>query len=558
MYFSKDGLPIFFLFLLLYNYLKGCGVMIKNALLKRIALKEKIFILLFTFFFLFIQTIGYHCSKFDSAKLSSFSTYLFILLIPIFYFIFKVLFNLSYRYKNNKNIYKLCGKKIFLFSFLLILISWIPIIISFYPNNFSCDASTQVRMIIYDCISTYHPVVHTVFLGGLLKLSYLLFGTYTIGNFIYALIQALIMDLIFSYFVLFLAKEKAPRWLIILSMLLFMFLPTNSVLAITTTKDVIFSGLILLLVIKFYYISTHRDYLKEKKNLISTIIIMFLSLIFRNNMLYALILFFIPCIVILKRWKQVLMVFLIPLLLYGVYNESLTRVFHIEKGPKVEAFSVIIQQLARVYNKEKLTKGEASMIANLYKNDSLKHYNSQISDPVKSEFNSDVLFSNIGSYIKLYFKLGLKYPLTYMDSFLMTNYGYFYFFDKLPINETKTYIWVTCMNHDKDFSCKDDCNDNFIYHLYDNLLEKATYQKVPILNIFMNIGFHVFMMLFTICLLLYRKKQKFSLPIYLLLSLFVTNLLGPVSLMRYVYPIFVCLPFLLFIINKTWSEDKLD
>lgn len=537
------------------QFRKDGKFMLKKILLKKISFKERLFLFLFTFLFLFIQIIGYNCSKVSSAKLSDIHTYLFLFLLPIFYFIFKVLFNFSYKCTEKNKI--VSSKKWYLTCFFLIFLSWLPIMISFYPNNFAFDASTQVRMVIYDCISTYHPVIHTLFLGGLLKLSYLFFGTYTIGNFLYAIIQAVIMDVIFSYFLLFLVKEKAPTWLTILSLLLFMFLPTNSVLAITTTKDVIFSGLILLLVMKFYWIVTDKSYLKSRKNRIGMVVILFLSLAFRNNMVYALVLFFIPCILLLKdNRKQIGKLFLITLLVYGVYNVSLTKIFGVEKGPKVEAFSVVIQQFARVYHKEKLSKNDSSMIASLYKNDSLKRYNPQISDPVKSEFNSEVLFSNIKGYVQLYIKLGLKYPLTYIDSFLVNNYGYFYFFDKLPIDGTKTYIWVECMSKDKSFSCQDKCNDNAIYHLYNDLLEKATYQKVPILNIFMNIGFNIFILFFTMCLLIYRKKVVLGLPIYLLVSLFITNLLGPVALMRYVYPIFVCFPFMLFIINKTWSEKK--
>lgn len=529
--------------------------MIKKAYQKKLSWKEKIYLLIFTFFFLFIQSIGYHCSKFGSSKLLDIKTYSFLLLMPIFYVLFKILFNLSY--EKRKNTQRISCKKMFFMSFFLIFLAWLPIIISFYPNNFAFDASTQVRMVIYDCISTYHPVIHTIFLGGLLKLSSLLFGTYTIGNFLYGLIQALLMDFIFSYFLSFLTKERAPKWLVIFSMLIFMFLPTHSVLAISTTKDVIFSGIILLLVIQFYYLATNKYYLESKKNIICVIFLLFFSLIFRNNMVYAFLLFFIPCMILLKKnRKKTIILFLIPLLLSGTYQFSLTKVLHIEKGPKVEAFSVIIQQLARVYNMEKLTKEESSMIAKLYKNDSLKRYNPQLSDPVKSEFDSNVFFSDSIHYAQLYVKLGFKYPITYLDSFLMNNYGYFYFFDKLPIDGTKTYIWINCMSNDKDFSCKDDCHDNFIYHLYDNLLEKATYQKVPILHILMNIGFNVFMMFFTIALLIYRKKYQLCLPLSLLLSLFITNLLGPVALMRYVYPIFVCFPFMLFLIYKTWSDKR--
>lgn len=526
--------------------------MIKKILFKKTTILERIILFCFSFFFLFIQVIGYNCQKYDSSRLFDLKTYIFIIFVPLFYYIFKFLFKFPYKYKSKDQ--EINSKKVFFTAFILIFLAWIPIIISFYPNNFAFDASTQVRMIMYNSLSTYHPVIHTIFLGGLVKLSYLLFGTYTIGNFMYGIIQATIMNLIFSYCILFLVKERAPRWLVILSTVLFMFLPTHSVLAISTTKDIIFSGLILLLVIKFYYFVTDEKYLDNNKNLISLISVILLSLMFRNNMLYALIIFSVFFIIIFrKKWKQIMVILLIPILIYEAYNLTLTKLFKVEKGPGVEAFSVIIQQLARVYNKEDLTVSEKEQVSALYKNDSLSRYNSQISDPVKSEFDSGVLFSNISSYMKLYLNLGIKYPLTYIDSFLVNNYGYFYFFDKLPISGTKTYIWVNCMGKDESFSCVDDCNNNFIYNLYDDLLEKANYQKVPILNIFMNIGFNVFVMFYTLFFLLYKKKYKLCLPILLLLSLFITNLLGPVALMRYVYPIFVCLPFMLFLIFKTLS-----
>ena len=406
-------------------------------------------------------------------------------------------------------------------------------------------------MVMYDCISKYHPVIHTLFLGGLVKLSSVIFENYSIGNFLYALLQAIFMDFVFSYLITFLKKENAPKWLTILSTLLFMFLPIHSVLAISTTKDVIFSGLVLLLVIKMYNVSNENKYLNSKKNIISIIILIILTLMFRNNMLYALIAFIIPCLLILKKQrKKLILIFGVSILIYSIYDIGLTKIFKIENGPRVEAFSVIIQQYARVYNKENLTDEESSKIEKLFKNNALENYNSQIADPVKSEFNSEEMFSNTKDYINEYFKLGIKYPLTYIDSFLINNYGYFYFFDKIPVKSTKTYIWVSCMNEKEGYACKDKCNNNFIYKLYDNLLEKATFQKVPIINIFMNIGFNVFILFYSIMFLFYKKNYKESVPLYLLLSLFTTVLLGPVSLVRYVYPIFVCFPFMLFIIIK--------
>lgn len=358
----------------------------------------------------------------------------------------------------------------------------------------------------------------------------------------------LMMAFIFSYTLIFLHKNKLPKYLTIIFLFIYMFLPLHSMLSITTTKDVIFSGLFNLIIIKLITLSKDTDqFFESKSNVISTIIFLFLALTFRNSMLHAFIVFLpYALFAFRKHLKKILVLFLVPLFLFFSYNLILTNVFKIENGPRIETFSFVVQQLARTYNIDHLTNEEKASIEKLYKNGSLKSYNSHISDPVKSNFNSAELFSNLKSYLNLYIRLGIKHPMTYIDSVFTNIYSFFYLNDKLPDPNSKTYIEISCMG--ENFSRSNECktNSEFIYDTYFDLLHHAKYQKVPILNIAMNIAFNI-LLFFLVCVAILKdKKYKLFVPLLLLLCYILTNVLSPVAIVRYVYPVFTCMPLIIY------------
>lgn len=53
-----------------------------------------------------------------------------------------------------------------------------------------------------------------------------------------------------------------------------------------------------------------------------------------------------------------MVLFISVIFIFVAYDLTLTKVFKIPNGPKVEAFSFIVQQLARVYNVEELNIDE--------------------------------------------------------------------------------------------------------------------------------------------------------------------------------------------------------
>ena len=528
----------------------------KNILFSK---KRKIlYSFIFSILFSTLQVIGYNCYKFDTAKLYSITTYLWILLITIItYIITNLIWSIPIiKSKKIKASEFLFNKKYsFFLLLLLIIICWLPVLISFFPGNFSYDAGTQIRMLLFDVVTKYHPVMHTAFLGITIYLGHAIFNSWNIGLLIHSIVQMIIMAGIFSYTLIYLYKKKVPSYLLLFFLIIYLFLPTHSVFSITTTKDVLFSGLFNIVLICYIELCTNKKFF-TKKNMIITILSTFLLISFRNNMIYAFILF-IPFILLYykKDFKKLSIIFVSILAITIIYDKALTHIFKIENGPRVEMFSFVVQQFARTYNKDNISKEYKEDIKLLFLNNSLKDYNSHLSDPVKSNFNTEELLNNKKKYIKLYTHLLIENPNTFIDSILNNTYSFYYLFDKLPDPNTKTYIELNCIKEvDNSIERNDNCkfNNNILF----KIVNDAEYQKIPLLNVFMNMAFYFIVLLFAGIFALYKKNYKLFFPLLLLIFYMGTNMLAPVALVRYAYPLFTTFPIIIYIYYQT-KKDRI-
>ncbi len=508
--------------------------------------KDKFFYILFSFIFSFFQVIGYNCFNYEVSNIGNIKTWVLILILTIsLYNVIKVIFNFNVRklkdFKLSINFFN--NKHLFLIVFLLIFISWLPVIIKFYPGNYSYDVEYQLMMYTNKVtFSQFHPVIHTLILG--------IFIINFDNLFFYSLFQSVLMALIFSKTIVYLNKKNFSKTLNLIFLLIYMFLPTHVIMAITTTKDVLFSGIFMLAIMKFIdIVESYGLSLKSKKNLIFIIIILFLLLIFRNNMYYALVVS-IPFMILIFRnsLKKIFIIFLASLTLFFSYNLILTNVFNVEPQLESESLSIVMQSFARVYKYEHLNNEEKERIENLFLPKTLEKYNSRISDPIKINFNNSILKQDLIGYVKLYLKYMFKYPITILDSWFNMFYSYFYNYDVLPQGWQKKYIEVNCINN---FEKSQNCSENRVYVTYKNLLDKAKYQEIPILRILMNSSTYIYILIILIFNIIRKKKYELLFPIIPLFMYFLTDLLAPVALMRYVYPILVSFSLIIYLFGKS-------
>lgn len=476
--------------------------------------------------------IGNSFIKYDSFKLIEkypiLNIIFYIILIISFYFILKKIFNLLEskkqilpklnKFKKTK-IYKTFDKHPFLFSLIFMLLCYLPYIISFYPAILSPDPSYQIKQyfkipnkystysVMLDpsvTITNHHPVIHTLLLGTCVKIGTLI-NNVNLGLFIYSVIQILTLTSTLAYTIKFLKNQNINNNYLLLMLLVYSLVPAFPFYSMSAVKDVIFTSLIILYITKLYeFIKTDEITIS---NIIKTCILMILIILFRNNGIHTLALSF-PFLLLLKKTKKYKYKIITLIILFlgfnYTYNNIILPYFKITPTSIRETLSIPFQQTARYvkYHESEISDNEKEAIDKVLEYDTLKErYKNEIADPVKNKYNKYTTKEELKDYFKVWFIELLKHPKTYIEATINNTYGYYY-----PI-KTNWYIY-----HKFDSRI---LKDGFDYH-YNNLNTSRkilttygqTFQSIPILNIFVNIGINVWILIFMLSYLIYLKKYK--------------------------------------------------
>ncbi|MBR3117340.1 MAG: hypothetical protein IKF36_05685 [Bacilli bacterium] len=542
-------------------------------------MRKKVFISILSLLYSLFCIFGNSFKKTDSFKyieshkLIVFIT--FIVLLVFFYLLLSFIFNFIEKKRKNSNrfkklkdtkLYKLFDKHPFLFSFIIMILLWLPYIIAFYPIILSPDPSFQIKQffgipnkystysVMIDplvTITNHHPVIHTLLLGGCLKLGTII-NNDNLGLFFYSMIQITILASVLSYTIKFLKSLGISNKYLIIVLLIYGLVPVFPIYSISAVKDVIFGSLIILYIIALYKI-VKSDELKPKF-IIKFFILLVLIVLFRNNGIHT-ILLSLPFLLFLKKGKKIRLKYLcIIILIFGFnysYNSIILPHFKITPTSVREKLSVPFQQTAR-YVKEhgdEVSLKEKTVIDKILGYETLaSRYNPELADPVKNEYNKYATNEDLKDYFGVWFDEFKKHPKTYVEATINNTYGYFY-----PLKTS----WYYHSRLDTRI-----VEDGFDYH-YNGLKNTRkvldsigqAYPYIPILGLLINIAFNVWVILFMFMYFLYKKK--YSSNIYLLpsLVLILVCFASPANTyFRYALPFVFALPLNIGIFIK---ENKL-
>lgn len=303
---------------------------------------------------------------------------------------------------------------------------------------------------------------------------------------------------------------------------------------------------------------------------------MIVMILFRNNAIYAVVLFLAILILIsvarrkadtLK--KNILFCTYVFIAIVGslIALQLLAINFNAGKGNSREMFSVPVQQIARVYfyHKDKLTDEEKSQMFLVIPEERITNYRPDLADPVKGGFQSGYVSENFLDFLELYLKLGLKYPKDYLTAFLRLNMGYWYLGD-----ETHAYIYgsanrqgylLTDMKNVEGINIEHNSLLPSLEALYEKVVTENVYLKVPVISALFAPSFYLWLLLASTLLAWKNGKIKGLLYPYTLMYIyFLTVLLGPCALVRYAYPLMICTPmFLAFSLKQSrgqWEQSR--
>ena len=159
------------------------------------------------------------------------------------------------------------------------------------------------------------------------------------------------------------------------------------------------------------------------------------------------------------------------------------------------------------------------------------------SDPIKGNgvFLADAFDKNPVRYLKSWLKIGLQYPRTYIDAFLLHTQGFW------DVNKNSSTI--SAYVYDNEFGITQSERSEplrvFLINLHTFLSNNS------IISPFYSIGFMVVLFLFSFVLLLIKGQLQVASPIFILAALWLTVIAGPCCLYHYVYGLTVTIPLFL-------------
>lgn len=468
------------------------------------------------------------------------------------------------------------GVQIFFGSLLFLLLAWLPVYLAYYPGICAYDAPVQTGQIMEHYYFDHHPIVHTLFLQGMLWLGSHIFGSVNAGMAFYTAVQMLLLSGSMAYGMLVLHHRKtAAGWQLAIQ-LLGMFFPFHWYMSVSMTKDTVFSAFLLLQLVSL------ADLLWEDRNAWRPGIrdLLFAlgtvgMILFRNNGKYAMIVLLAFTFLTFcfgkkarKLWGRLLVVCGAAFCVGLFVLSAVFSVTHAEQGDRREMLSMPIQQLSRcmIYHggvsvlaedDNTMDAADKALINDFILDEAYRDYDPGIADPVKRHTNTYVARYRSGEFIRVYLHLLTQYPGDMINAALATNAGFLSPFDTThaDVNRVEGRAGLSYVQTRWE---EDTLNDRGIYKdskwpwLFERLeswAENNSYLRTPVLKYLFVPGSYLWLYLALAAVLVIVDRKRFCLPLAIVAGYYGTMLFGPTVQMRYVYPVMLALPYVLALVT---------
>ena len=462
--------------------------------------------------------------------------------------------------------------KTFLLFWLIIFICWIPVFFAFYPGAFVYDAQDEYVQVATREFTTHHPLLHVLMLGGSVCFGNKFLGSYNAGIALYTILQMLVLSGVFAYTVSYLRRYLSDKWCMGITLAYGLF-PVFPMYAVCSAKDTLFNAAFLVMLVQLFKMCeplcvTTTDNEKEtgefaRKQLPWKMadVILFVAasafmMLLRNNGVIAYVALLLGVVVtaIVKYKKTKLFVYfaacmLVSLVLYRGVDKGLALVLQADDSESQELLTVPIQQLARTYkySPEVFSDEEKQILFAYVPEDVLAVYDADLSDLVKANFNNERYSKNSSEFLGLWAKTFVKKPVTYLNAWLMTSYGYWY--PDTVINVyggqqrfTFQYGDSSYFGFETELPGERDSKFPWLEEQYRKMSLELYQQNVPGISMLFSPGFLFWVFLGSLLLECYTKQYARLLPMMAILLLWGSVIPGPTFLVRYVLILWFTFP----------------
>ena len=253
---------------------------------------------------------------------------------------------------------------------------------------------------------------------------------------------------------------------------------------------------------------------------------------------------------------------LLPVALFLAVNTGMTKIL---TGPDTkeyqEMLTVPISQLARAYNYQQdvFSKEDILLLHRYLPEENLNHYEPLCTDLLKVGFNNEAFSEDKSSFVKLWLRIGKKAPAVYVNAWLLTSYGYWYPYASLNVYAGRT-VYTFTYDESSYFGYeveKPGTRTSLIPAIdtfFRTISLTRSFQKIPVIRLFFAPAFWFFVFLWQLFFRGFRRRfcgAVCFLPAFLT---WLTVLLGPCSLVRYVIFLWFLVPVYFLPFGNTFEK----
>ncbi|MDE6404815.1 MAG: hypothetical protein K2M20_04085, partial [Lachnospiraceae bacterium] len=449
-------------------------------------------------------------------------------------------------------------------SFLFLLLCWLPVFLAVYPGFFVYDAQDEYIQVATRTFSTHHPLVHVLLLGGMICGIHKWTDSYNLGIACYMVFQMVLAAGVFSFLFSYLRRKKISRIVRLSGLAWLGLFPTVVMFTLCSAKDALFTLALLLLLVCLLEMGTEETFFASQGWQMLFVVSGMGMMLLRNNGFYAFLVMIPPLLLVQKRRRgRLLLLAVCAVAGCMLVNGGLKAALHADDSEYQELLTVPIQQLARTYQyaPEAFSGEELEILYEVLDEEALSLYTPRLSDPVKYRFDNAAFARDKGKYARLWLRVGMKKPLIYLNAWWMTSYGFWY--PDTVINVyggntvfTFTYKDNSYFGYEVELPGVRESKIPWLDEVYRRLSLEVWKEKVPVVSWLFSPGAMFWLYAFLFAWLWKNRRYELLYPFLPIFILWLTVLLGPTYLPRYVLFFWYGLPLLLAIAQMGCVGEK--
>ena len=420
--------------------------------------------------------------------------------------------------------------------------------LAYWPGISAYDIYTQIFEVFEDNYTNRNPLLHTLILGAFYRLGEGL-GSAALGYALFILMQMAVMAAAYGAAMGHLRRIGAPRAIFWTALALFALFPVHAMLAVSDTKDGFFVALLVLVLIRFHRLLNDPSLLRRPGFVAGFVALGALMCMMRNNAFVGVLLALAAGLVALGKQGRLRLCALMlgTLVLYQGALSGLKAAFDASGALATELVSVQSQQMGRVYTfYHESEPDDCHEIATWLP--TVEDYTPYTADPLKTFAIVDKP-ERMWGFLKLWGRVGLRHPVTYLDAWLLNTCGYWYLDDtthaRIYGEGADTHLGYLLSGQAEAVGLASDGYLPGLRALYERLFSANEYQRIPVLSLLFAPALWVWLAAFAGAGAACRRDRRTLALLALPVGCFLPLLLGACVLIRYVYPFVACVPLVL-------------